>query len=332
MDVIHANSRLEDLSTVTNFQKLDVQTRNDGQAANNTFELVMPIRAWEQDPIQIGDFLYIDQTEFGGLVKSIQKNTRSRTMTIKGLTWRGLLSCKVIFPPSGESHLVFSNVTPSAMLSGVLGNFFSDVYVVDSVLGLPNVSYSFRYQTVLAGITTVFSRNNLSLDVAFDATRGKCVLRPRGIVDYSNDYDISEDLGVNLTIKTGDTITYNHVIGLGTGELTERQTVERWLYNGQIYSSRPAQIPENREQTMVYDYSSVESYETLVEETEKQLQAYADTTKVDVDVSQVVDVDMKLDDTITVFDRTMCINAVKRVSQMVLTITGQYERIVTGVS
>lgn len=332
MDLIHANSEMIEQGVVTDFKKFDCQIKGDSDPTNNTFELTMPIQSWKANKILSGHFLYVDGTEFGGLVRSVKKDTRTHTITIGGLTWRGLLANKIIVPPTGSAYLVFTSETPSNIIRSVVGTFYKGIYAVEDAVDMPSISCQFRYQTVLYGLSNVFSKSGLSLSIRFDATQGKCILKPRRIVDYSKLYDVSEDLGVNLTIKTGGTIVYNHVIALGRGELEERDVVERWLHNGTIYSSRPSGMYENEEQTAVYDYPSVESITELENGAEEYLRKYQDTTTIDVDVSDVVDIDMLLDDTITVLDRDMDVNVVKRVLQKVLTITGQYEKIETEVS
>jgi len=330
LDVIHAGADRIEIGVVRDFHKYDAQIRNNGKMEDNTFELQMSIDAWKDSPIRKDDYLYVDKTEFGGVVRSVRKDTSTRTMTVKGLTWRGILAKKVIEPPSGQGYRIYTGVSPAAILSDVVGDFY-DVFEVQET-GHSPISAQYRYQTILEGITATFQKNGMSLFVQYDADEMKCILKPRTIVDYSGLYDISADSGIGITIEDNGLVTYNHVIGLGRGELVERQVVERWIYDGVIYTSRPSEIPEEKQDTLVYDYSSVESLEDLEDGAEQKLRESQPTVSVNVGTLTSIDADLELGDVITVVDADMGIDIKKTVSQKILTITGENEKIETGVS
>ena len=55
-----------------------------------------------------GEFVYIDGTEYGGVIDQYTQSTVSDVVSYTGRTWHGMLAGKVIVPPSGYNYYTLS--------------------------------------------------------------------------------------------------------------------------------------------------------------------------------------------------------------------------------
>ena len=68
----------------------------------NDFEIKILKEEWEDIPQDA--LIYIPNTEYGGIVKRIEVDTKQGYISLGGLTWRGMLKSKIIQPPEGEDY------------------------------------------------------------------------------------------------------------------------------------------------------------------------------------------------------------------------------------
>jgi hypothetical protein len=80
----------------------------------NSYLITCNSSEWET--IADGSRLYIPQTEYGGLFKRLEVDTKKGTVAAGGYTWRGMLQNKIIVPPSGQDY-----ATDSGELNAVIG-------------------------------------------------------------------------------------------------------------------------------------------------------------------------------------------------------------------
>ena len=86
------------------------------KGAIRTFSLDMAFGSDEQDfeasfprpQLSGGELLYIDGTEYGGIIDSVVTSTETDVVTYKGRTWHGLLAAKVVKPPANQSYYKLS--------------------------------------------------------------------------------------------------------------------------------------------------------------------------------------------------------------------------------
>ena len=68
---------------------IDFQIGEDEEKDINDFEI--ELKRWNWDgTIQYGSRVFVEGTEFGGIVKEISTDTSAQTITAKGYTWRGV--------------------------------------------------------------------------------------------------------------------------------------------------------------------------------------------------------------------------------------------------
>lgn len=318
--LIHADSKREEIGVIAEFTQFDAQIHHNCQLTDNTFSLQMPVGAWKNDKIMRGDYVYIDNSEFGGLVSSVKKDTANGTVEIKGALWRALLAMRIISPPTGEAYKVYTNAELNSMIADVIGNDYSGLFEVPNIQTAQTASCQFRYTTKLQGLSKALNNVGYTLSCIYSASDQRCIVQARPCVDYSDYADISSDLGIGLSITAGRVDDYNHCIALGTGELADRMVREIWMYNGAIYTSRPATLLESDIRSMTFDYPNAESEEELLSSASDALLEYAAISSAEIDLS-LFQLDLQLDDIIYTFDRDLDISTTKRVSQRILTIT-----------
>lgn len=252
MDLIYMNAEREDVGILHDY-KLDLAYGED----ENDFELQIPSST---HCCGKGYFLYMDGTEYGGIVDEIASDTDAAEVTYTGRTWHGLLNSKIIEPDAGQAYLVLSgeaNTVLGALITRIgLGDLFA---ASEEDSGLIISSYKMnRYIPAYEGIRKMLKTENGKLRFMFKG--GKVILsaHPRG--DYTHDGNLDSDL-VDLKVKRHYNAV-NHLICLGRGELADREVIHLYAdADGNI--SKAQTFTGLDERSAVYDNSSAESLEDL---------------------------------------------------------------------
>ena len=226
-------------------------------SGENNFELSLDVNNHCCKP---NCLLYIEGTEYGGIIDTVNVVTKDEKITYKGRTWHGILASKVIEPNDGEAYLTVSgeaNEIIETILErvGLNGLFTSSTENSGLTLG----GYQFdRYIDVYSGLSTMLSAVSGKLKFMF--ADGQVILSAEPIVDYSKDEQFDNDQ-VEMEIEKVYNTT-NHLICLGKGELEERLVVHLYVdANGEI--SKHQTFTGLQEIVGVYDYPNAESQEQL---------------------------------------------------------------------
>lgn len=321
MMLIHADETLTELGVLQEVTAADLQISQKQGAAliDNTFSFTVPEAVWETDPIREGHYLYIPQTEYGGLVTYLKHSTADRSVTVQGQCWRGMLFQKAIYPPSGSAYLVLSGVDANTAIDTLIGDRFGAWVDVSSETCGVNVSGQYRYETVAAGIHRTLRAYGLRLRVRFDNVSGKLKLAAESVSDLTDVIEISQDYGVDFTSETGNVELSNHCLALGSGELTARTVLNLYYYDGAYYTARPNALPETAVRTTVLDYPNAEDLDELTKAAKERLTDKLATRGITVDELSV-DVSAELGDTIGVRDRLTGMTATAEITEKILTI------------
>lgn len=289
LEFIYTNSDREDVGPLKNCSlDLEIGTYDGG---SNDFEIEIAMDEWDKD-FTYESLFYCVGTEFGGVVKGIEVDTDEETIKISGLSPRGLLNNDYIEPPtrideyytfSGEANEVIANyINTSRTLFNYLNDTettlqinsnLADYFTVSDEDSGFTVNYQARYMNTLQAFETMLA--NVGAKLHFEWTNtGMIEISVVAIEDYSNQYQFDNDYGIKIVAKK-NTNNYNHCIGLGQNELQDRQVVHVFKINDEYLSldeiTDTSSIPVNLV-TMVYDYSSVESVDELIEGTKTKLQ------------------------------------------------------------
>ena len=96
MELIYTDANLNDIGILQGFT-LDLAFGKD----ENDFQLTTTT---DNAVLVPGYYIYIDGTEYGGIIDSIEVDTSKGTVIYAGRTWQGILNSKVIEPPTGQAY------------------------------------------------------------------------------------------------------------------------------------------------------------------------------------------------------------------------------------
>lgn len=214
MDLIYMNADKKDMGVLFDYT-LDLAFGSD----ENNFVCTVDK---SNNCCQPGCCLYIEGTEYGGIIDSIKVNTETDTVAYSGRTWHGVLEHKVIVPEEGQDYLDLSgeaNEVLSFLIERLgLGGLFS-VEPEDS--GIEIIEYQMRYEMAYTAIRKMLAAFDGKLKTAF--RRGKAVLSAVPRMDYSQDeeWDASQ-----MSFEAGKHFRpVNHLICLGGGDLKDRRVI-----------------------------------------------------------------------------------------------------------
>lgn len=209
---------------------------------------------------------YIDGTEYGGIIEYNYSTTEVDYHTVKGFTWRGLMSKSLIVPPSGSDYKVVSgeaNEILRTMLSSVLGGFF-EVPEVSSGLTINNYQFPL-YINTLDGLEGMLEKYGYRLKIwASKPNHGqpvKVYVEAVQSTQIQGAYNSDNRVPMTFTI---DNMGINHLLCAGSGELQNRMKVDLYVnQNGQITQTQ--YYTGFDERTEFYDYGSAESMQDLID-------------------------------------------------------------------
>lgn len=273
MDLIYMNTDKEELGALQTYD-FDLAFGED----ENNFELKL---ATENHCCEAGYYIFIDGTEYGGIVDDIQVNTEKNEVTYSGRTWHGTLGSKIILPLQpgdkfpGEvtvklddengsfsnRYLVISGNAHDCMRCILIRAGLDTLFKVSTDAAPKDiVGYQFdRYTDVYSGFRKMLKSVGLKLCVTFK--NGFVELSAVEQYDFSQDEEFTPD-GISFILKRKYK-TVNHLICLGSGELADRMVVH-------LYADESGTISQNQtltgmdEYTAVFDYPNVESEEELI--------------------------------------------------------------------
>lgn len=272
MDLIYTNTDREDVGVLLDYE-FDLAFGTD----ENNFELGINTN---QHCCQAGCLLYIEGTEYGGIIDSMKIATKDDKLTYSGRTWHGILATKVIEPDAGEAYL-----TVSGEANEVIGTLLdriglSDLFTASTdVSGLTISNYKMnRYVDAYTGIIKMLDK--VSGKLQFKFTGGMVVVSAIPIVDYSTDEQFDNDQTEMNIEKAYNSV--NHLLCLGSGELTERQVVHLYVdAEGNIGTTQT--FTGLDEVSAVYDYANAESLDDLIQGGIDYLKELSTTDSVSMD-------------------------------------------------
>lgn len=217
----------------------------------NSFLVTCPRAEWES--VANDSRVYIPGTEYGGLFKRLETDTKNNSVAVGGLTWRGMLQKKIISPPSGQDY-----ATDSGELNAILGArvsaAFPGLFVGSSESTGITVSYQYnRYVTLYDGLKALLKSVGYKMQIEYDQIQRKVVVSAVPIVDYSSEIEYSSDMSADYSM-TIDRTGINHLICLGSGELKNRTVVHLYVDGNGVISQTQTFFNEN-EIAEIYDYA-----------------------------------------------------------------------------
>lgn len=269
MDLIFANEKMVDIGVLLDYE-FDLAFGTD----ENDFELKVNA---EKHCCKAGYFVYIEGTEYGGLIDGITSETADKEITYHGRTWHGLLESKIITPAQGSLKISGSaDSCLSKIISRIgLGDLFTVTASTEKISNYEIEAYSDAY----TAITEMLKSANLRLQVQF--LPPKVVLSAVPIKDYSQDEQFDADLMEFKIKKVKNTV--NHLICIGA-EKDDGSRYEVHLYadgNGEV--SQKQTFFGLDEYAMIYERTHTKKEDDLIKYGTEKLEKEWMQDKVDID-------------------------------------------------
>ncbi len=307
MDLIYTDENRDDVGVLKDYQ-FDLAF---GDSENN-FLISVPI-----DNHVCGEdyWLYIEGTEYGGIIDDIQVDTETKKVSYKGRTFHGIIESKVVCPDSGEDYYIIQNMDANAALAALitrlgLGALFS---VSSETSGITITRYQFwRYITGYAGIRKML--NSVGAKLHMEWHDGQVILSAIPYVSYDED-ELDSD-HVNFTIDQVFN-PVNHMICLGRGELKDRMVIHLYCDENGNISQTPTFTGLN-DRTAVLDYPNAESEEELITEGASRLRAEYNASTVDIRLDDEFSFDVG--DVITVYEVVTGLRLTRSITKKIATI------------
>lgn len=258
---------------------MDWQEEDD----ENSFSLSMGLDDYEK--LSSGCYVFDENNpRFGGRVQKVRIQTASNGLIWEGKTFAGILSTKIIEPPTGQAYRTITGTLAEKINEVLTLTGLSDVFYTNALGGSSSSWQIDRYTDVLTAFRKLAAENELSIIVSFDAEHEGQKLK---ISFASSNLDVAgEEYDSDLYAFdiAQDMMPVNHLICLGSGQLQNRMV--RHLYrlnNGEIVTNRPENWSVEEEVASIYENTNAESVSELVKEGRKRFQELLDNgTKLEI--------------------------------------------------
>ena len=248
-------------------------------AGENDFELTL---GHGEAALEQGAYIYMEGTEYGGVVGAMKTSTDGQYITYNGRTWHGIINSKVIEPDPGEDYLVVSGDANELLAFLIARLGLSDLFVVSGEhSGITINRYKFhRYCKGYDGVRDMLGDNGAKLLITWQDCAVTLSAKP--VVDYTADPLDSDS--VSLTVEQHSQ-KVNHLICLGKGDLSEREVIHLYANeNGAIVDTQ--HYTGLDEITDTYENANAESSEELRNEGISRFKKLRNTDSADISVTE----------------------------------------------
>lgn len=280
-DIILADSNGRELGVI-----LDSNVTFD---TNGEYEFSVQIARSNWYPeLTFSSYVYITDTEYGGIIGEVLTDTTLDYVELKGITWRGRLQYKVIEPPAGSDYKTVSgelNQVMKALIEPEFDGLF-EVSSKNTGVSVKNCQFD-RYCTLLEGLTKMLKSVGYRLQIRLIKDQGEpcyVLIEAVPIVDYSSQIELSQDSQLNFTMDDKQN-GVNHLVVTGKGELQERNVFH--LYVQKDGSIGKTQYYKGLDEiSAVYENTSTETAE-LEKTSMEQLQKLMNKKTFQMDVAKL---------------------------------------------
>lgn len=252
MDLIYANRNGEDIGVLDAYF-FDLAYGED----ENNFQLTLLSKDYNLGP---GYIVYIDGTEYGGVIDTITSDVKNETVICSGRTWHGILADKVICPDGKMEHYEVSgnanDILETLMLKLGLNNTFF-IRNTESEVFIPLYTFD-RYVPAYKGICDMLSSVNAKLKLKHE---GRFVYIS---AEMKENYADNEEWDASQFVfsVTQNYNPINHLICLGQGELKDRAVIH--LFTNEYGGIMPYKLFDDEEAKSDDDYILNERNKVLI--------------------------------------------------------------------
>ena len=219
MDLIYTNKNKEDMGIIQDFS-LDMAY---GTGENN-FELQ---KFFSNDELENGSFIYVDNTEYGGIIDAVKDDTSSDNITYTGRTITGILNSKTIIPDTATGYLAVEGYANDIIKELVDRCDLSNIVLINETIedDIYIPYYEFSYDYLYDGLRKMLS--SFSAKLKFKFSGSKILLWAENIVDYSTDEEFDDSQISFTAAKIYNSV--NHLICVGSDDLLNNYCIHLFI-------------------------------------------------------------------------------------------------------
>ncbi|MCD4549671.1 siphovirus ReqiPepy6 Gp37-like family protein [Schaalia sp. lx-260] len=187
-----------------------------GEAENN-FELRT------KEKLQPSSLIWIDGTAYGGIIDTIKiDSATSSDYTYHGRTWHGILATRIITPPPGQDYLTVEGNAHHILTHLIATTGLANVFTVNpNPSQISATAFQFdRYTTLLDGLHKLINTTGAKLTITCASNTITLTITHRALIHADSELATFTALADHAPI--------NHLIGLGSGELKNREVIHRY--------------------------------------------------------------------------------------------------------
>jgi hypothetical protein len=252
-------------------------------SGENDFEL----QAGTKHILSPGQYIYIEGTEYGGIIDAIESDTATKKIVYSGRSWHGILNSKVLMPPAGADYLILNGDANTVLADLITTLGLNSLFVAETESsGIAISNYQMiRYIPAYNGILRMLKDNGAKLCMCYVGDMVKLAAQP--ITDYTAsedefDSDILEFCAKKTVNKT------NHLVCLGQGELAARTVVHLYADTDGNISTTQA-ITGADELVAIYENTQCETAAELQAEGIKRFKELLDQDDITIDFNEAAD-------------------------------------------
>lgn len=219
MDLIYTNKNKEDMGVIQDFS-LDMAYGSD----ENNFELQ---KFFSEEELENGSFIYVDNTEYGGIIDAVKDDTSSDNITYTGRTISGILNSKIIIPDTTTGYFAVEGYANDIIKELIercdLTNLVSINEIVENNIYISY--YEFGYDYLYDGLRKMLS--SFSAKLKFKFSGAKILLWAENIVDYSTDEEFDNSQISFTAAKIYNSV--NHLICVGSDDLLNNYCIHLFI-------------------------------------------------------------------------------------------------------
>ena len=237
MDLIYQNADRVDQGVMKNYE-MDLAYGKD----ENSFTLTIDL---DEHCLEEGYILYMEGSEYGGIVDKIEASNINDRICYLGRTWHGILEGKIFEPIGNNDYLLLSGEAHEVLREQIEIWGLTDLFAVSEEQSSVTIAnYKIRYAKGYTGIRQMLFEAGGKLMMEYKNDR--VVLSAEPYIDYSQDEEFDSSQ-VYFTCKK-DYRPLNHLLCIGLGEANELYTIHLFCneYKGlQAYATKDVPIMDS---------------------------------------------------------------------------------------
>jgi len=202
-----------------------------------------------------GELVYIDGTEYGGIIDQYTQSTNSDATVYTGRTWHGMLAGKVLVPAAGSDYYTLSG-DANACIAAVLTKVgLASVLTARTTAAGFNVNYQFnRFCNAYEGLLKMCASVGAVLMIQRHDGITELWAEQAAAIEDEADSDLME-----FDVTRAHRVV-NHLVCAGEGELRDREVIDLYAdASGNISTTQT--LTGVDEVALLYDYSGADSAE-----------------------------------------------------------------------